>query len=37
MKTIVLMSRKSSVLNVAIRKGEKTCYMVLEIDRVVKK
>lgn len=37
MKTIVLMSRKSSVLNIAIRKGECLRYVVFEMERVVKK
>jgi hypothetical protein len=37
MKTIVLRSRKSSVLNIAIRKGEDLRYGVLEMERVVKK
>ena len=37
MKTIVLMSRKSRVSNIAIRKGEDLRYVVLEMDRVVKK
>jgi len=37
MKTIVLKSRKSSVLNMAIRKEEYLRYVVLEMDRVAKK
>jgi hypothetical protein len=37
MKTIVLMSRKSSVLDIGMRKGEDLCYVVLDMDGVVKK
>jgi hypothetical protein len=36
-KTVVLKSRKSSVLNIAIRKEENLRHVVLEMDRVVKK
>ena len=37
MKTIVLRSRKSSLLNIAIRKGEDLRCGVLEMERAVKK
>jgi hypothetical protein len=36
MKGTGLMSRKSSVLNIAIRKRVEMCYIILAIDRFVK-
>lgn len=34
---MVLMSKKSSVLNIAVWKGEDLHHVVLEMDRAVKK